>query len=244
MFCYITGTGRTATHWVQSIIDALCNGVATFHDGFLRRAKIRSTKGAFWRNYLLNLEARSKGAGTYVECNPALLEHVALTYGITSAPGVLPSDVQAHGLLITRHPYTYAASLKAKGWGWAWWNYPKARDVFNIGTDFANRSMVEQAAIAWSCKNAFAHGLLKGDCLWLKYEFLFDYRVSQARYLERVHSIFEQFKIEPQRGDNLIWQMRNNQSAVKNKDKISLTAAEKQMVKAICGPVMELYEYV
>jgi len=80
-FSYLAGTGRTATHWFKLLIDKACDQskIATYHDNFPKRTrtKARATPAAFFTNYLLNLMVSQQGAETYVECNPALLEHVA-----------------------------------------------------------------------------------------------------------------------------------------------------------------------
>jgi hypothetical protein len=222
---------------------------ATFHDGFPKRAKVknRRTAAAFFANYALNLMLSQQSAETYIECNPALLEHIALTYGIRDALNAVPAGMlaqQARSLLVTRHPYTYVASMKARGWGWSWWQYPQAQAVHGIGDGYAGKSMLEQAAIAWKVKSRFYHTLTAYDsCMLLKFESLFDYRVTQERFTERIEKLFDHFGIVPIQGAGHWWRLRQEKIAPKNKAGAKLTSGEKQTVKAICGSMMGLTGY-
>lgn len=249
-FCYLAGTGRTATHWIENVIQASTEHakVVTFHDGFPKRAKTstRRTSAEFFANYLLNLMLSHQGAQAYIECNPALLEHVALTYGIRDALAVIPGGLlsaPARGLLVVRHPFAYAASMKARGYGWGWWGYPRAREVYDIGDGFPKRPIVEQAAVAWALKNEFYHSLTRLGVPVLKFESLFDGRVTKERFTERVASIFDTFGIEPIQGGSFWWKLRDQRVAGKAKESVALTAAEKQTVKRICAETMERFEY-
>ena len=249
-FCYIAGTGRTGSHWVKHLLDASTESgkVATFHDNFPKRAKTsaRRTPAAFFNNYSLNLMLGNQGALTYVECNPALLEHIGLTYGIRDALSVIPGGLFAlppQGLLMVRHPFAYAESMKARGYGWNWWGYARAREVYNIGEGFPHRPVVEQFAVAWKLKNEFYHSLTRAGASVLKFERLFDYRVTKERFIERVESIFDTFGIEPIRDSAFWWRLRDQRSAGKAKGAVTLTAAEKKAIKRICGDMMETFEY-
>lgn len=250
-FCFLAGTGRTATHWVQRLIDAACDKgkVATFHDGFPKRAKTsgRRNPARFFENYLLNLMVAKQGAETYIECNPALLEHVALTYGVGNALGVIPAGLlgkPARSVLLTRHPFGYVASLKAREWGWNWWNYPRAAAVFGVGSAFSSKPMVEQAALAWALKTEFALDLLQTEqCMLLKFEALFDHRVTKDTFSKRVQALFDHLGIIPIQGSSLWWRLRDQRSAVKNKDRITLSASEKETVRQVCALVMEQLGY-
>lgn len=240
-FCYLAGTGRTGTHWLARLLTAACDKakVAVFHDNFPKRARVggRRDPAQFFTNYLLNLMVAHQGAGTYVECNPALLEHVALTYGVGDALAVLPGGLLAHparGLLLVRSPYAYAASLKARGWGWNWWAYPHAKTVYELGDGFAQRPMVEQAAVAWRLKNAFYKSLAQLGVPVLRFELLFDRRVSKERFAERIAGILDGFGVEPIQGSSFWWRLRDQRVAAKAQG-MTLNAAEKQAVRAIVG---------
>jgi len=248
-FSYLAGTGRTATHWVKLLLDKACDGskVAAFHDNFPKRAKTarRKTPAEFFTNYCLNLMLGQQGAQTYVECNPALLEHVALTYGIKDALSVIPGgllSLPARGVLLARSPYAYAASLKARGWGWNWWNYPRAGAVYGLGNGYAKRPMVEQAAVAWRIKNEFYHSLTRLGVPVLRFELLFDRRVSKERFTERIEGLFDTLGVTPIQGSAFWWRLREQRVAGKAKG-ATLSAAEKATVKRIVGPAMEQFGY-
>ena len=247
-FCYLAGTGRTATHWVKRLIDESCPDVATFHDAFPKRAKVgnRPNAAAFFRNYLLNLKARQPDATVYIECNPALLEHAALTYGIRSAYGVFPAgmvETPPRSVFLVRHPFTYAASLKAKGWGWRWWDYPQAGSVYGVGAGFGSRGIVEQAARAWRLKNEFYHSLTRLGAPMLRFELLFDRNVSKEQFTEQIEGILDGFGLVPIQGPALWWKLRDQRAAGKAKGEVVLTAAEKTTVKRLVGPAMETFGY-
>jgi hypothetical protein len=249
-FSYLAGTGRTATHWIERLIQAACDKskVATFHDNFPKRTKTagRRNPAQFFTNYMLNLMVGAQGAQTYVECNPALLEHVALTYGVQDALGVIPGgllSLPARGVLIVRSPYAYVASLKARGWGWSWWNYPRVRAVYDIGDGYAKRPMVEQAAVAWRLKNEFYHSLTRLGVPMIRFELLFDRRVTRERFAERIEELFDALGVTPIQGESFWWKLRSQRIAEKAKG-AKLSSSEKETVKAICGPVMELFNYV
>ena len=248
-FSYLAGTGRTATHWIKLLLDKATDQskVATFHDNFPKRARTsgRRTPAAFFTNYLLNLMVAQQGARTYVECNPALLEHVALTYGVKDAMAVIPGGLlaqPARGVLLVRSPYGYAASLKARGWGWNWWAYPHARAVYDLGDGYARRPMIEQAALAWALKSEFYHSLEQLGIPVLRYELLFDRRVSKERFTERVEGLFDALGVTPIRKPDFWWRLRDQRVAGKAKG-ATLNAAEKATVKRIAGSAMELYGY-
>jgi len=249
-FSYLAGTGRTATHWVKLLLDKATDQskVATFHDNFPKRTRTagRKTRAAFFTNYLLNLMVSRQGAETYVECNPALLEHVALTYGVQDAMTVIPGGLlaqPARGVLIARSPYAYAASLKARGWGWKWWAYPNVKALWDIGDGYVKRPMIEQAAIAWSLKSQFYHGLTQIGVPVLRYELLFDRRVSKERFTERIEGLFDALGVTPILAPEFWWRLRDQRVAGKAKG-ATLNASEKATVKRIAGPAMELYGYV
>lgn len=248
-FAYLAGTGRTGTHWTKVLLDRCCDQskVAAFHDNFPKRAKARGrrTPAAFFTNYLLNLMVARQGAKTYVECNPALLEHVALTYGINDALGVVPGgllSLPARGVLIVRSPYAYAASLKARGWGWSWWAYPRAQQVYDLGAGFAKRPMIEQAAVAWRLKGAFYHALTYLGVPVIRFELLFDRRVSQERFTERIEGMLDALGVEPIRRPAVWWQLRSQRVAGKAKG-AALNAHEKATVRQIVGPMLEELGY-
>lgn len=248
-FSYLAGTGRTGTHWIEMLLRKACDTskVAAFHDDFPKRAKTRGrhTAAAFFTNYALNLMVAQQGARTYVECNPALLEHVALTYGIRDALGVIPAgllSLPARGVLLVRSPYGYAASIKARGWGWSWWNYPQARAVYDLGDGYAKRPMVEQAAVAWRLKSGFFHGLTRLGVPVIKYEMLFDQCVTKEQFTERIEGLFDALGVTPIRPPSFWWTLRDQRVAGKAKG-ATLNVAERETVKQVVGPAMELFEY-
>lgn len=249
-FSYLAGTGRTGTHWIEMLLKKACDQskVAAFHDDFPKRARTRNrrTAAAFFSNYLLNLMVAQQGAQTYVECNPALLEHAALTYGIQDAMSVIPGgllSLPARGVLLVRSPYGYAASLKARGWGWSWWNYPHARAVYDLGDGYAKRPIVEQAAIAWRLKGEFYYSLTRLGVPVLRYELLFDRRVTKERFTERIEGLFDALGVTPIRDSAFWWRLREQRVAGKAKG-ATLNAAERATVKRIVGPeAMEQYSY-
>ena len=248
-FAYIAGTGRTATHWVKLLLDKATDqsDVATFHDSFPKRARTagRGTPAAFFTNYLLNLMVAQQGAETYIECNPALLEHVALTYGIKGAMNVIPAGLlaqPARGVLLVRSPYAYAASLKARGWGWRWWGYPHAGEVYGLGDGYAKRPMIEQAALAWRVKGEFYHSLEQLGIPVLRYELLFGPRVTENTFTKRIEGLFDALGVTPILAPKFWWRLRDQRVAGKAKG-ATLSASEKATDKEIAGPAMELYGY-
>jgi len=231
------------------LIDKTCDvtKVTTFHDGFPKRAKTagRSTPAAFFANYMLNLMIAQQGAATYVECNPALLEHIALTYGIKGAMDVIPGGLlaqPARGVILARSPYAYAASLKGRGWGWTWWAYPGAKIVYDLGDGFAKRPLIEQAAIAWRLKSEFYHGLVQLGVPIVRYELLFDRRVTRERFTERIEGLFDALGVTPIRPASFWWQLRDQRVAGKAKGE-TLNATERETVKQLAGAALELYGY-
>lgn len=249
-FAYLAGTGRTGTHWIKLLLDKACDKTktATFHDNFPKRAKVstRRTPAEFFTNYLLNVMISHQAAQTYIECNPALLEHAALTYGIKDALAVIPGgllSLPARGVLLVRSPYAYAASLKARGWGWEWWRYPQAQQVYDLGDGFGKRSAVEQAAVAWRLKNEFYHSLTRLGVPIVRFELLFDRRVTKERFTERVEGILDALGVTPIRDSAFWWQLRGQRVAAKNKGNATLDAAEKATVRRICGPMLEVMGY-
>lgn len=249
-FAYLAGTGRTGTHWVQRLIQATCDRakVVTFHDSFPKRAKTagRHTPVDFWQNYLLNLMASNRDASVYVECNPALLEHVALTYGIRNAVSAIPGGMlpmPTRGVWMVRHPFGYVASLKARGYGWKWWAYPHARDVYGIGDGFTSRPIVERAALAWVEKNQFCASLVKLDVPIVSYELLFESATSQEDFTAAIERILDTFGLEPLQPPSVWWELRSQRAAGKAKGSVTLTAAEQETVKRICAGTMEALGY-
>lgn len=249
-FVYLAGTGRTGTHWVQRLIQTSCDKtkVVTFHDGFPKRAKTagRRSPVEFFQNYLLNLMVSHQGASFYVECNPALLEHVALTYGIRNAVSVIPGGMMAlptRGVWMVRHPFGYVASLKARGYGWNWWSYPRSRTVYDIGDGFTSRSGIEQAAIAWKLKNEFYSSLSQLDVPLLKFEDILGPDVTQKAFTEQVGMLFSDLWLEPIQPPEFWWKLRDQRAAGKAKGDVTLTAEEKATVRRICGPMMEPLGY-
>ena len=249
-FCYIAGTGRTGTHWIKRLLDTSCERgkVATFHDGFPKRAKTsgRRNPAEFFSNYLLNLMVSNQSAQAYVECNPALLEHVALTYGIQDALAVIPGGFLAtptRGVLMVRSPYAYVASMRARGYGWNWWNYPHARTVYDLGDGYTKRPAIEQYAVAWALKNNFYHSLTRLGVQVLKFELLFDRRVTKERFTKRIEDIFVTFGITLIRDPAHWWGLRDERAAAKNKENTALSTAERETVRTICGPMMERLGY-
>jgi len=188
----------------------------------------------------------AQNAETYVECNPAMLEHIALTYGIQDALGVIPAgllSLPARGLLLVRSPYAYVASIKARGYGWNWWAYPHAKAVYGLGDGFGQRPVVEQAAVAWWAKNTFYHSLTRLGVPVLRFELLFDRRVTKERFTERIEAILDGFKLTPIRGTAAWWDLRDQIVAGKAKGAVTLTAAEKATVRRICQPMVEVLGY-
>jgi hypothetical protein len=249
-FCYIAGTGRTGTHWAQRLIQASCDKkkVATFHDGFPKRAKPagRKTPVEFFQNYLLNLMLANQGAQSYVECNPALLEHVGLHYGIRNAVSVIPGGMMAletRGVLMVRHPFGYVASMKARGYGWGWWRYPQARQVYGIGEGYTNRPCIERYAVAWKLKNEFFFSLTQMDVPILKFESILAPVAFKEQFIAEIDALFDGLGLEPIQGAAFWWKLRGQRAAGKAKGSVTLTAPEKQTVKRICGPMMEVLEY-
>jgi len=249
-FSYLAGTGRTGTHWIQKLIREACDGakVITFHDGFPKRAKTakRRTPTEFWQNYLLNLTASNQGASVYVECNPALLEHVALTYGIRNAASVIPGGMipmPARGVWMVRHPFGYVASMKARGYGWKWWAYPHARMVYDIRDGYTSHPPVVQFSIAWKVKTEFYSSVAQLDVPRFRFEDLFGPTVTQEAFTRRIEGILDTLGLEPIQPPSVWWKLRDQRAAGKAKGSVTLTAAEQATVRSICGPMMEALGY-
>jgi len=160
---------------------------------------------------------------------------------MTVIPGGLLAQPE-RGVLLVRSPYAYAASLKARGWGWQWWNYPNVRALWDVGSGYTKRPMIEQAAVAWALKSQFYHSLTQLGIPILRYELLFDRRVTKERFTERIESLLDALGVTPIRRPAFWWQLRDRRVAGKAKG-ATLNASEKATVKRIAGPAMEMYGY-
>jgi hypothetical protein len=242
-FCFLAGTGRTATHWFYNLFKRFCNDVEVmpFHDGLPNRLKPRQNARSMLSNYFLNLMCQNQRPQMYIECNPALVEWIGLKFGIKSARNVIPSDLltyPAKSALVIRHPFGYIKSLKAKPWAWQWWKLPGFHD-----SQWARMGRLERMCYAWNIKNLFYSSLLtEGHCKLIKFESVFGKNDNDA--ICTVRNLTDWFQVHLTITDAQILQFRQRRFAPKGGHELSLTQAEKNTCLKICKPVMELFDYV
>jgi hypothetical protein len=247
-FRFIATTGRTGSYFLESIFNRCCDksGFATFHGNLPRRLKAggRHTAKRCLENYFLNLMVRKPHKQTYIECNGAFLEYVALSYGIKEAAFVLSDALEkpARSILLVRHPFGYAASIKAKPWAWDWQKMPFFETVHCKRATWNRLDDVGKAAKAWATKNRFFLSLTTSDdCLMVKFEDLF--KGTKEKYLETVKAACDHFGLQLLLKDAELVRMRGQKVMPKNKGNIKLTQGERQRTLNICGEMMEALGY-
>jgi hypothetical protein len=247
-FCFIATTGRSGSYFLESMFNRCCDKshFATFHGNLPRRLKAggRHTAKKCLENYFLNLMVRKPHKQTYVECNGAFLEYVALSYGIKEAAFVLSDALEkpARSILLVRHPFGYVASIKAKPWAWDWQKMPFFETVHCKRATWNRLDDVGKAAKAWATKNRFFLSLtVDDDCLVVKFEDLFE--DSREKYLETVKAVCDHFGLRVLLNDADLAQMQHQKVAAKNKGAVKLTTAERGKVLGICKDVTEVLGY-
>jgi hypothetical protein len=240
-FCYLAGTGRTGTHWLDRLFKKYASDVdvASFHDGLPDRLKARPTPGKELRNYLLNLMCRRQ-ARIYIECNPALIEWVGLRHRIKEAYNVLPVGLLTHeprAAIIVRHPFGYVKSLKAKGWGWKWWNLPG----FDA-TRYNKLGRFEQYCYAWAYKVNYASSLMNLErSTVVKFEDIFERDGKTA--VDEVRRLASLFDVQLTITDAQIKHLRQRKIAPKGGHELTLTEKERKTCLQFCKPTMETLGY-
>lgn len=247
-FCSIATTGRSGSYFLESVFNRCCDKsqFAAFHDGLFQRLKAggRHAPKHCLENYFINLMVRKPHKQTYVECNGAFLEYVALNYGVREGTFVL-GDVLARpakSVLLVRHPLGYVASIKAKTWAWDWHKMPFFETVHCKRATWNRLDAIGKAAKAWATKNRFFLSLTADDgCLTVKFEDLF--QDSRDKYLETVKAVCDHFGLRVLLNDAELAQMQHRKVAAKNKGNVKLTAGEKEKTLSICGEIMEALGY-
>lgn len=243
-FCLIATTGRTASHFIASLLRDY-TGAAVFHDELFKRLRGRKNKVQCLENYLVNLQAKQPHRKVYVECNGAFLEWVGLRYSIPDAQAVIPSGLLSHSLksiLLVRHPWGYVKSMKAQGWMWNWQKMGGFENIYCDKLLWNGMDKISRYAMAWKMKNQFFMGLLSsGDCKLVKFENLFGH--GDARFLSTIRGMCDHLGLDLGGSDETLAALRHKKVAPKSGGSVQLTPAEKRKVKNICKPVMDRFNY-
>lgn len=249
-FRFVATTGRTASHFLDVLFSKHCSDVevASFHDKLPSRLKAgnRHTAKRCLENYFINLLVRRPHAQTYIECNGALIEHVALQYDIKDGALVITDDVlatPAKSILLTRHPHGYVKSMLAKGWVWDWWKLSHFEQVHCKRSRWDSWGPLEKAAHAWRMKNRLFLSLTADEnCITVKYENLFS--KGQASFVRNIKRICNHFETPLLISDEVLAGLRQRKIEPKGGSRVRLTTAQKRKVDNICREMMEALGYV